>query len=492
MNKNDKLQKSLKKAFEEHHEPLHEAQWERLNAALDEKPRRRFIPWFYAIGVIVMLFLAFATGYYFNSSNKQQPSIVVNEQPSIETPISSDGTTIEKTTQKTETDTKTTANTSTNNTATPSDNSRPTTDKHKINTATTNSSTPIKPATKPTTSQPDNNPVTQPTNTDLATDNINNKTQKAVTGIAEKPLDNISEKVAEKGPESTPGDNQPKGITDDNNAEKIKEASDTSAKTILADANSTTKKANDDSKKKPGKKGKDDSVKVRKKFAFTLASGISVDKPAISKFDKPNNMHKDSRKVFEESNSNNQSLFINLGFEWHPSRRLSLIFNSGIQYREFTAIENTNYELKEAPFRATDGSISFYIPTSIPLVFTNYSTLKTKFVNVPLRFGYTFSLHPKHDLVPTLGANISKITGVEGNTFSLNDMEVRPLKDYISKKINVGLIAGMQYNYNIYKPLWLGLEVQWQQNVYHYNTRYGSMSGKFNTYNYNMILKYKF
>ena len=49
MNSKDNLQRALKKAFEDHKEPLHEAQWDRLSAVLDkEKPnKKRFLPWFF-------------------------------------------------------------------------------------------------------------------------------------------------------------------------------------------------------------------------------------------------------------------------------------------------------------------------------------------------------------------------------------------------------------------------------------------------------------
>ncbi|MES2616290.1 MAG: hypothetical protein V4613_00320 [Bacteroidota bacterium] len=497
MNKNDKLQNSLKKAFEEHHEPLHEAQWERLNAALDEKPRRRFIPWFYTLGVIGMICLAFMLGYYFNSGNQQQPVVIAaDETPLSETPNSGNATAISPT-QKIDTITKTPANTSasTTNTANSKDNSQPETDK-KPNTSMANNTSPIQKATQPSATKTNTQPAAKPATVDIATTPNTEKAQKETIKTNEKPVDNISDRTTEKNTTQDSDTKSTNPIADKGNTEEIKApAKDSAIKNIIADngLNKTTPK--DSSKKTNGKKKKEDDLTVRKKFAFTLASGISTDKGEISKFKKPANMHKDSRMLFEQSNSNNQSFFLNLGFEWYPSTKLSLIFNSGLQYREFSSIENINYKYNEVPWHNIDGSIAFYIPvhdTNNPIIFTNKSTLKTKYVNIPLRFGYTFSLHPKHDLMPSLGANISKIIGVEGNTFSLNDAEIKPLKDIVNKKINIGWIAGMQYSYNIYKPLWLGLEMQWQQNVYHYNTRYGSMSGKFNTYNYNMILKYKF
>ena len=69
MNSKDNLQRALKKAFEDHKEPLHEAQWDRLSAVLDkEKPnKKRFLPWFFiSFGALL---LAVAIGFYMGQNS---------------------------------------------------------------------------------------------------------------------------------------------------------------------------------------------------------------------------------------------------------------------------------------------------------------------------------------------------------------------------------------------------------------------------------------
>lgn len=513
MNKNDKLQNSFKKAFEDHQEPLHQAQWERLDRALDEKPLTRKWKWFYLLGVFCLTALSFMTGYFLRSEKESKLTDVPAQMAPANdnTANTTDNTTTTPGTSANNTaptQTPATAKTNENNTASGQVNKTNNTNNTNTNENKKPSQSSVSDNKQPGTGQTPKAQGNDKSNQtgDVATDNKGTSPNKPATEQGSKPAVNTSGLPKDKIADKQNADDK-NIVTDDSKAADKHDVITTDDKTATPSAEKDTPVIKPpaiahaepadsmNGGKKNGKDKEDNGASGRPKFAFTFSSGVSAVKTSIVSFSNPGSMHKDTRQLFDQSNTDKSSVFVNLGFEWYPFKRLSLIFNSGLQYRQFSTHENFEYKYNEVPWRNADQSIDFYIhihDTSGPIVFKSNNKQRISYVNVPLSLGYSFALSPKHEMGFVFGANISMISGVKGNTFSLNDVEEKPLKSLIGKKVNIGPIGGLNYTYNIYRSFWMGGELQWQRNNTTFETQYGSYRARYGANNYNLIFRYKF
>ena len=187
-------------------------------------------------------------------------------------------------------------------------------------------------------------------------------------------------------------------------------------------------------------------------------------------------------------------LFFNLFFDFKLIKNINLSINSGVQYRELRTQENVNYELKEIVFRNVDGSIETYLTDTSknPLTFTNTSIKSAKYISIPLAAYYTIPFLGKNELQLNGGIIANKLINASGTTFSINEGTNVNYKDKLSKKLTFGYIAGINYYRNIYRPIWLGIGYQIQQNQLQLSTEYGYIRSRINITNYTFNIKYKF
>ncbi len=94
MNTKNNLHNALNKAFENHVEPLNEAQWRRLEGAIIQKKKRRFFPFFllflaisFTAGITYFLTLNFS-GFLGRSPSpvSTAPSLSMISKPSMISP----------------------------------------------------------------------------------------------------------------------------------------------------------------------------------------------------------------------------------------------------------------------------------------------------------------------------------------------------------------------------------------------------------------------
>jgi hypothetical protein len=231
------------------------------------------------------------------------------------------------------------------------------------------------------------------------------------------------------------------------------------------------------------------------RFAIGFSSGFSPVRTSVSKVSNGSKLHKDTRGLFDQMNDNQRSTFINIGFDYMLLPKLSLGFSSGLQCREISNTIDLTYKLNEIPFREKNGDIQFYIhvpDSQRPPVISVRSQMTFRFVNVPFRLSYGYVFKGSNELQFSGGLNLSMLAGVKGNTFSVNEVSIKPVSETIEGFFNVGYTGGLMYSRKIYKNWWLGIETQFQRNHLKYDTGYGTLKSKTDIYNFNFNLKYRF
>jgi len=469
MNNKDNLKESLKKAFESYNEPLLQHQWERLNLDLKNQKKKSHLTLGNMVIVAVLLFLGSIIGFYFkqNTSNSQvsNTSVSKNEESnrgskSIEVKTLAEAQHLEI----------------------PNNESK----------KTFESKLGIKQASSEGLQQ---NKMTY-SNSDLKTINNQNETIDWFSKSLKLPVLPIIKQI-EVAPELNGEEIVSIDGIEDSKADK-EEAVSTIESKVLENMDLETvveKNEQKDSVKKSTKRSvpQPENKSTRSKFAVSLSYGMSNVKTASSRLENGSAMHKDGERLFNESEKGKESQVFNLGFEFYVRKNFNLIIQTGTQYREITNTEKIDYSYSDIPFREVDGTIIGYFRDTInPLRITSSNILKRRYVTIPIQFAYNFAIAPKHELQPCLGLNVNKLLAASGNSFSVNDGEVKPLSSTLSKKINVGMIAGLQYNYNVMSHWWLGIGAQWQQNIQNSHFGYSQIKSKINQYNSNIVLKYKF
>lgn len=475
MNNKDNLQKAFEKAFEEHQEPLHQAQWDRLDAALDRKKSKfRFLPWLFSI--IAVAVLAVSLGYWLGNANNDK-DIAINK--THETRVA----------QKSQLATSDIITKEQNNSST--DNKKLTTD---INSEINQNKTITHNQTQLPTQTRFNDLKPRATKyTKNKTVNIDNSNGNQFAGNSS---DDYNQKdkleTSEINEQSTAENSLPKI---NNNTKDKKESNEVDAKTINSDSALSAVETKDTTiNNKTKEQNPPPPPHKNSWFALGLSSGISNAIYKNTEFTNPENMHKDTRQLYDDNTKETSSLFFNLFFDFKLIKNINLSINSGIQYRELKTEENVNYRLTEIAFRDTNGSINFYITDTSknPLPFNNTSIKSAKYISIPLTANYTFPFLGKNELQLNGGIIANKLINASGTTFSINEGTNVNYKDKLSKKLTFGYIAGINYYRNIYKPIWLGIGYQVQQNQLQLSTEYGYIRSRINITNYTFNIKYKF
>lgn len=465
MNNKDNLQESFKKAFENHNEPLLNHQWERLNLDLKNQQKKSIFSFWNIAIALGLIFLGALIGFYLNpnTTESQFSNTVIKEQQS-------DNESADKVSK---------------NTFKNQDVEQFHQDKaiNKENNAMVSNNNTLD--NKPTIAESLNpskeklNTIDQSNSIDktILDDKLNspNKVEEALTTV--QLLDNSNSDSVNKTnrtEDEKTNTTEPKPIEVVNKIEDSKEKD--SVKTV---AKVSTPKVK--------------SKEERSKMAVFLSYGLSSIQTANNNIINAEAMHKDGEKIFQASEQGKESQVFNLGFEFYIRKNFNLIVQTGTQYRTITNTENIDYHYTDIPFRNVDGSIIGYFRDTInPLRIASSNILKRRYVTIPVQFAYSFPIAKKHELQPSIGLNFNKLVSASGNSFSVNEGEAKSLNTIMSKKINMGMIAGLQYNYNLRNHWWVGLGAQWQQNIQNSHFGYSQIQSKINQYNCNIVLKYKF
>ncbi len=470
MNNKDNLQQAFEKAFEEHQEPLHQAQWDRLDAALDKKKSKfRLLPWFFSLAIIAMA--ALGVGYWLGSSKQKDLSQTKNT-------IS---------VQKTETMTN---------------NATPKAEEKEIQTEIAIPLTPLSRIKSGQAARGEQSPtklespqIALPSHIASPLTPLHGRGEQRPKQLESSLL--ISQNNDKKQNKEILNDK----ILSENIKENLNNLADKVEtnktneliKDEKTDSTLFAKKAEDSTK---NKKSKTSSPPPNKNswFAIGFSTGISQAVYKNTIFSNPENMHKDTRKLYDENTKKTSSMFINLFFDCRIIRNVNLSLNSGVQYRTLKTEENVNYVLKELPFRNTDGSINQYLTdtSSNPLTFKNTSTKTNTYISIPLSANYIIPFRGKNEIQLSAGIIANKLVKATGSTFSINNGAIENYSDKLNKKLNFGYLFGIGYYRNIYKPLWAGFGYQAQQNQLQLNTDYGYIRSRINITNYTFNIKYKF
>ncbi len=492
MKENNKLNKALKDALQGQPEPLHEAQWERLSAALGgKKSKMRFFPWFMIVAIVALGSLAL--GYWLGQDSSQNKVIVSQEVNSDQPDLTGS------------------SRSHAENDINPKEQESAQDDQSKLN----SSQSPVQGSIAESEEGEEHSEKTEDNNQqDQAGKDKQNPTFAGSSGSPNgKPSKHAGTGVdlgSSSGKHTTPDKvtpqdtnklkkwNEHKYFSDVSELEfklpplqlmklPVKKIKDTLP--LLVDVQKNALKPQ--VPKKPGSPTIEQS-----RFALSLSSGLSNVAYKVARMENSEKLHKDAKSVIEQFNSGSRSYFGNLGFEWMISKQVPLVFSTGFQYRQISQDVNFNYDWKERPFREKDGTILFYVSDSVSLfpTFKYVGRNSMDFISLPLKVGYRFPIGKKNEFQLTGGLNLSMVTKAKGSFFSINEgqPEFKPLAESYKKTINVGLIGGFMYSRNIYKPWWLGVEALWQQNSLNYDAKYGMIKSRINVSNYNINLKYKF
>ncbi|MCC6721416.1 MAG: hypothetical protein IT243_04385 [Bacteroidia bacterium] len=442
------LHNSIKKALENYEAPLKDAQWTRLEKELAAKPKKwKFLPYLYsAILIVAVVIGVLLFKYNFNkktlSINNSSEALEKNYKFEKEQNKQSN-VIIKQQFEENQNLSKTLKNSEIL--------------KKKQIKLTNN--------LKPEISETENNNSLSEIKKDAETTSIN-KTDKS--------SDTTSYTYSNK---NNKGENNI-NVTDsiDNSIVEIENSSDVT---------------NEDStyKNKPIK----DIAKAKHKYVFSLSTGYSNMKVHFSAIDDLSKVHKDTRKIFEQSNKNTQTLFINFGFDCNVFKGFNIGLNTGFQYLHISQPVNIKYKMIEIPFYDINRNIIGYIPkdsASAEVLSTN-SNNKISYLKIPLRFNYTIPLNLRNEMLITAGTNISTIISAKGNVISVNEGLVKPLSKQMYGKLNFGFLCGAQYCRNIKNRWWMGIENQWQINPSTYTNGVEKVKNRMSGYNINLILKYK-
>jgi len=535
MNSKDNLQRALKKAFEDHKEPLHEAQWDRLSAELDQDKRkkRRFLPWFFF--TFGALLLAVAIGFYMGQKTpttalqvNKNNTLATQSQVAIEDTLNLKANPNNSNNQDTPASNTTSTNPSNTKSPQKSDNptlgqmadaASPTQPSNSADPTTTASNGNKKGTKINTTSKSEHNknvssalvggenakgskdvsPSKPITNTPISTGNaaIGN------TGAAIKSTLAEGNKTGTENPANVPtpavkGDGKDPNTSPSKPIATVVPKLDTTTKPVdppsVASANDANN--NDSTKpngKKPGKK-EDDPPSVRPRFAIGFSSGIGTTNFKVRTITNATKIHKDAEGLFNLTNANSKGQHFNFNFEWYPVQKWAIGFAAGLQYRSIVQTFDFKYKLNQVPIRDTNANISgyFFVPDTFALTFPLKGRNQLNYVNVPIRMMYTLPINAKNELLFSAGISTSFVTKANGQALSINTTQLSSLSSLYKNKVNVGWSLGLQYSYNVYKQWWLGSEFQYQQNKYNYSLDYGILRSKIKITNYNLAVRYKF
>lgn len=444
MNAKNNLHNALNKAFENHTEPLNEAQWDRLEGAILKRKKRRFFPFFLFFMVIC---LTAGTTYFLtlNYGLKNNPGISYSSEQKNNPTVNSDLTISENINSQNQTFLE----------------------KNNFNATYSKENGSYK------------------------------KTKVFLTTKTEKEIPETDEKFNET--DVSPNSSIP---SEENNSEvPVKENTfeePVASVTKIKDLKLEDLKSNDTvyiSQKDDEEKY--DVTPVASKFAFTLAGGYSKMNVKVTGIENSEKLHKDTRKIFEESNKNLTTNFINLGFDWNILPQYKIGISTGIQYLRVASIVNIDYTMTEVPFwdyRHTQ--IIGYSPKTPGLEFKANNTNYTTYITVPVKLNFTVPINKKNEFVISPGINLTGLVSTKGKSVTINkelnnEPGVKPLSTNMYRRLNTGFAGGFQYNTRFKDNWWIGLENILQNSPMKYKTGYGSINNKMQGYMVNLIIKYK-
>lgn len=445
MNTKNNLHNALHKAFENHTEPLNEAQWDRLEGAILQRKKRRFFPFFLFFMVIC---LTAGTTYFLTLNyglKKSNATSYSTNQRNSPNPL-------------------------TNNDAVISEN---------INTQ--------------------NQTFIEKNNSDATVSKENGSYKKTEVFLTPKTESGTAEIIKKSKTETLPNNS----ITDEeNNIDKpVKENTfeePVAVVTEIKDLKLENLKSTDTVYISPKDDGEKYDLKpVASKFAFAFATGYSKMNVKVTGIENSEKLHKDTRKIFEESNQNLTTNFINLGFDWNILPRFNIGISSGIQYLRVASAVNINYSMTEIPFwDSRHTQIIGYSPKTPALEFKYNNTNYTNYITVPFKLNFTIPVNKKNEFVISPGINLTGLVSAKGKSVTINkelntEPGVKPLSTDMYRRINTGFTGGFQYNTRFKDNWWIGLENIWQTSPMKYKTGYGSINNKMQGYMVNLIIKYK-
>lgn len=471
MKSNNKLNTALKDALYEHHEPLHDGQWERLRAELEEKKKRRFLPWFFVGAGLLLLSAVFS--YYLIS------------KPSAQTAIS-------------DTTTQTNSHASVPSQATPQVDSNaeslaktePSID-NDFNTVKGAKGSESYKSQAPSGSKIIKNGSSKSSaGMDLPESTEPNKWGSVIPPIQLSDINDGLKKAIEmpqmgKWENENPIENQStqEGKTEDNKPETVKPDNSTASQT---NKDTTVKKTNKD----------DDSTKKTEKVRFIIggSAGIAGVRSEIKGLSNEERLHKDSKNVFKMSNENQSAMFVNLNFEFKLSQRVGLRFNTGLHYKRINNQVNFTYKLREIPIRLPDNTILSYITvsdTSNPLIINVRESQTYSFLSLPLLVNYSLPINKNSELLMGAGVNLSALVGSTGSSFSLNELSYKQAGDMIQNPLSFGLNASLGYSRRLYGKWWLSAEAGLQTMNLRYDLGSGELRSRMISQSLALNLRYK-
>lgn len=490
MKPNNKLNQALKDALFEHPEPLHDGQWERLRAELEEKKKRRFLPWFFLFAGVLL-----CAGLVYLYINGDGNKIAIQEQMANHQTNShtSDSTIISNTTNELPLPESATASTNEGD---------PTVKSGKM------------------ASQPRRNTHTSPSNSYATTvqqsidDGHGPSLKEDYSGSKKDLIETVNHETpggmlatGDKGQSvktNEEGNNNNKTINSDSGKNSSK---DPALKTILvADGNTTKNQLKKDDLTSTGAESNKDTTKKsdttkgpgedkkKVKWVFGLNAGYAVVNSVVTGLTNEEQLHKDSRNIFKMGNDKQSAMFYNFNVEYRFSQKIGLRMNTGLNYRLLNNNVDFTYKLSQVPVRLPDNTILTYITipdTSNPLIFRLRENQSYSFLSIPLYLNYSLPINAQSELILGGGVNISALIGSTGSAFSLNEMSYKKSGDMIKHPFNLGMSLSLGYSRRLFGNWWLGADFGMQSMGLKYDLGYGDLKSRMNSRSFGLNIRYK-
>jgi hypothetical protein len=252
---------------------------------------------------------------------------------------------------------------------------------------------------------------------------------------------------------------------------------------------------NKDSSDKKETSKNDDSVKVKQaRWIFGLYVGYSGVRSTITGVNNEENLHKDSRNLFQISNDNQSAMLYNLNIERKFSQRFGLRFNTGLHFKQINNKVNFSYKLSQVPIRLADNKILGYInvpDSSNPLIINFRENQSYSFLSIPFVLNYSIPINSKSELLMGGGISVSALVASTGSAFSLNELSYKQAGDMIKNPFNLGFSATLGYSRQLFGNWWLSAEAGWQSNNLKYDLGYGDLTSRMISRSLGLNLRYK-
>ena len=433
MSNRNNLQNALKKAFSEHEEPLREAQWDRIEGTLHRlKPKNKFLPFIYPV---LLISLTSVTTYFLTLNYGP-----IKKDTGIKKPVQVSHLNSGKKVSTFDA-------------------------KEFLNSF----QKPLQPETKRkhlvlnhSVGKPE---MSKPAAPEILSVSVDENT--------------VASDKEEEITEVTSGEDKQSPVSP-----------------VLSNTSSEAEEILKKDKSDPGKNQTDDPKEMYtpvppvSRLAFTLSSGLSRMNLKDAGTNQQDQMHKDTRMLFQKLNQNPRAVSFNLGMEYTPAKHLGI--STGLQYMRISNQVDVDYQYRESPFYDGDKIIGYIqLSDNETRNLTAKTTNTTTFLYVPFRLNYTLPVDLKNELMISGGINFSSIITAKGEAFAVNEGELQPLNKNRYNSFSTGFSGALQYSRMLNDPWWFGLEGQWLSNKLDYNTGHGILRNQLSGYRLNFVLKYK-